>query len=135
MNIEEYFSKAAEMAEIISNTCISLQNSYSGCTKCPFNNDSCLLEVRDFLKSIPTLDWLPADAIKKTDSKERAYIENVDRLAAEVCMLEEQNKAYRDHALENEILKKHLTQEVLANLEMRIALELNKVKLEDCKGE
>jgi hypothetical protein len=135
MNIEEYLSKAAEMAEIISNTCISLQEGHSGCEKCPFNNDSCLLDVQEFLESIPSLDWVVVNKVKETDSKERAYIENVDRLAAEVCMLEEQNKAYRDHALENEILKKHLTQEVLANLEMRIALELNKVKLEDCKGE
>lgn len=135
MNIEEYFSKAAEMAEIISDICISLQDGYSGCTKCPFKNDSCLFEVQEFLESIPSLDWVVANKTKETDSTERVYIENVDRLAAEVCMLEEQNKAYRDHALENEILKKHLTQEVLANLEMRIALELNKVKLEDCKGE
>ena len=135
MNIDEYFIRAEKMAEIVSDTCISLQDGQGSCIKCPFKNGPCLLQVQDFLESIPTLDWLPAGAIKKTDSKERAYIENVDRLAAEVCMLEEQNKAYRDHALENEILKKHLTQEVLANLEMRIALELNKVKLEDCKGE
>lgn len=135
MSIEEYLSKAAEMAEIISNTCISLQDGQSHCGKCPFKEGSCLLNVQDFLESIPSLDWVVANKVNETELKERAYIENVDRLAAEVCTLEEQNKAYRDHALENEILKKHLTQEVLANLEMRIALELNKVKLEDCKGE
>ena len=61
-------------------------------------------------------------------------MENCDRLAAENCQLEIQIDELKQKVAENQVLRKRLTEEILANLEMQIAMDLREIYSEEIEN-
>ena len=103
--INDFINRATELIDVIDNVCLTLKNDSSGCRGCPCYNQTCLMEVATFLEEFSNIKW--SSAAEKDSSN---------------------HEEFKDAVLENKILKDHLTQKVLANLEMQIALDMNKAK-------
>ena len=126
MTLANFTKELFKFAELAREWCDTLEDDTSGCMKCVLKEcDSCPANFAAFVYA--NEDWLNEVQDQKCPDLEaqmRELTELSDSLAARVSMLEEENQKLKEHKVENTVLRNHLTQEVLTNLEMRIALDM-----------
>ena len=101
------------------------------CDNCLFTDyDICFSDFSEFFGDLIQADWYPVEPKENVESwqhERRLLMENCDRLAAENCQLEIQIDELKKNGIENQILRNRLTEETLANLEMKIAIDLHEI--------
>lgn len=141
-SFSEFLKMANRWAVWAENMCDYFEDEYDGhcpgcpCAKVDCDDGICILSLSNWLKEVQYNDWAQkliedANYLHKPNTDwetERSQLmETCDRLAAENEEFKHQISEMEKAALENQVLRTHLTQEALANLEMKIMLDLQKI--------
>ena len=132
MGMTEFAEDLMKYIDLTTQWCNCLDKHFNGCEECKlYGFDACpanlyaLLRANrgNFLEAAQKID----EANDWTEGR-RCLTELVDSLTARVTSLERENEELKNHQAENVVLRNRLTQEVLTNLEMSIALDLNQAR-------
>lgn len=131
--IEQFLELVAKYRETVEKMCSNFCSQF--CEGCPFGAyDICFGDFSEFFGDLIEADWYPVKPKENAESwqqERRVLMENCDRLAAENCQLEIQIDELKKNRVENQILRNRLTEETLANLEMKIAIDLHEIYVKE----